>query len=59
MNKYNVSLVYSFQQLYTKFVYLSPQQIISKLGNGAQGVVQLVEDKVTKEMCVVKKVGLY
>lgn len=32
--------------------------MLSKLGGGAQGSVHLVEDKYTKELCVVKKVQL-
>ena len=33
-------------------------QVLSKLGKGAQGTVHLVENKVSKEVSVVKKVCL-
>ncbi len=55
MNNYNVSLSQLLLGVALNLCIFS--QIISKLGNGAQGIVHLVEDKVTKEMCVVKRVS--
>ena len=55
MNNYNVGCFLAKNR--KCFASLVPcMQVLSKLGSGAQGSVHLVEDKSTKELCVVKKV---